>query len=189
MLDVRNLLIDPSNYSNPDPRSHQAAMYKQALNLFGAARSRAAIHKIRNALLRRTARLFNLASIPAYQIRSQHYGGVRAVAIDQICGSLGRTEDFDSAFHPLDDRVRDRWVAVAMVRFEGLPLDSVQLIRVGCCYFVQDGHHRISVARALGQVTIDAEITIWEVAGRMPWDKPEDQPSAKLMSECAVSQP
>jgi len=30
-------------------------------------------------------------------------------------------------------------------------------------YFVRDGHHRISVARALGQAYIDAEVTVWEV--------------------------
>jgi len=28
---------------------------------------------------------------------------------------------------------------------------------------VQDGHHRISIARALGQITIDADVTIWDV--------------------------
>jgi hypothetical protein len=29
---------------------------------------------------------------------------------------------------------------------------------------VRDGHHRISVARALGQDDIDAQVIVWEVA-------------------------
>lgn len=42
-------------------------------------------------------------------------------------------------------------------------LKPVDLIRVGECYFVQDGHHRISVAHALGQLAIDAEVTVWVI--------------------------
>jgi ParB-like chromosome segregation protein Spo0J len=32
---------------------------------------------------------------------------------------------------------------------------------VGDTYYVRDGHHRISVARVLGQQYIDARVTIW----------------------------
>jgi len=37
-------------------------------------------------------------------------------------------------------------------------LPPVELIRTGGIYFVRDGHHRISVARALGEAYIDAEV-------------------------------
>jgi len=37
-------------------------------------------------------------------------------------------------------------------------LPPVELIQVGGCYFVRDGHHRISVARSFGQQYIEAEI-------------------------------
>ena len=37
-------------------------------------------------------------------------------------------------------------------------------------YFVRDGHHRISVARARGQRAIDAVVTVWDVAGPLPWE-------------------
>jgi hypothetical protein len=36
------------------------------------------------------------------------------------------------------------------------------LIRVGDEYYVRDGHHRISVSRALGLATIVAEVTVWD---------------------------
>ena len=42
-------------------------------------------------------------------------------------------------------------------------LEPVELIQVDDSYFVKDGHHRISVARALGQSAIDAEVTIWKL--------------------------
>jgi hypothetical protein len=45
----------------------------------------------------------------------------------------------------------------------------VTLIQIRDYYFVVDGHHRISVARALGEFAIDAEITVWNVCGTLPW--------------------
>jgi hypothetical protein len=46
----------------------------------------------------------------------------------------------------------------------------VELIQIGEVYFVQDGHHRISVARALGQRTIEAQVVVWQVSGPLPWE-------------------
>jgi hypothetical protein len=51
------------------------------------------------------------------------------------------------------------------------PLPPVELIQVGDVYFVRDGHHRISVARMMGQDSIDAEVTVWETAGLLPWER------------------
>ena len=83
---------------------------------------------------------------------------------------LVRSGDFDNRFHPLDDRIRDRWVSIAMARKQNIPLAAVELIQVGDRYFIKDGHHRISVARALGETAVDAEIVIWEVACSLPWE-------------------
>jgi hypothetical protein len=45
-----------------------------------------------------------------------------------------------------------------------VPLPPVSLIQVGDRFYVRDGHHRVSVARALGQQYIEADITVWELA-------------------------
>ncbi len=37
-------------------------------------------------------------------------------------------------------------------------LPPVELIQIGHEHFVRDGHHRISVARALGEYDIEAEV-------------------------------
>jgi hypothetical protein len=56
-----------------------------------------------------------------------------------------------------------RWVNIATAILQGEFLPPVDLIRVGETYFVRDGHHRISAARALGQKEIDAVVTTWNV--------------------------
>lgn len=43
-------------------------------------------------------------------------------------------------------------------------MPAVELIKVGDVYVVRDGHHRISVARALGEGFVDAHVTAWELA-------------------------
>jgi hypothetical protein len=56
-------------------------------------------------------------------------------------------------------------MSVAKARLQGATLPPVDLVQVSDVYFVRDGHHRISVAKALGQVDIDADVTVWEVRG------------------------
>ena len=94
--------------------------------------------------------------------RGGHYAGVCEVELDRIRGSEGRSTDFDDHFHPVSETVRQRWQRVAAALEEGIRLQPVVLIRVGDDYYVRDGHHRISVSRALGLATIVAEVTVWE---------------------------
>src|SRR6266540_5030436 len=75
----------------------------------------------------------------------------------------GRCDDFDVGFHPLKEHTEERWVSVARAQLRGLGLPPVELIQLGAVYFVRDGHHRISVAAALGQQEIDAVVTVWRV--------------------------
>ncbi len=96
-------------------------------------------------------------------IQAQHSLGLRCVEIKRIVGTESRAGDFDADFNPRSDRTRDRWVRIAEVRLRQNALPPVDLIQVGSEYFVRDGHHRISVARALGNVFIDAQVTRIEV--------------------------
>jgi hypothetical protein len=84
--------------------------------------------------------------------------GIQLVPIDHIRGSEGRSRDFDCSFYPVRDHNQERWLGVATARQEEKSLPPVELIQVGDVYFVRDGHHRISVARALGQPVIEAEV-------------------------------
>ncbi len=97
-------------------------------------------------------------------VTSRRYVGLRPVSLDQISGSEGRTHDFDDQFHPLCNHTQQRWLNVMLARLSDIPLPPVELIQVGDHYFVRDGHHRLSVAHALGETCIDAEVTVWELA-------------------------
>jgi hypothetical protein len=112
----------------------------------------------------RTGKLIPLSDLrERCQVGARCYAGIKTVPLWQIRGTAGRHADFDDAFHPLHDRNRDRWLGVAAAYLRGAALPPIELVRVGDSYFVLDGHHRVSVARALGQQDIEAEVTIYGV--------------------------
>lgn len=144
-----------------------------ALKLYRRARIQGWLARVRLALTGHPNRLLDLDSVAAtVAVRSRHYAGMQSVPIRRICGSEGRCDDFDAAFQPLETHARSRWLGIATARrLAGSP-PPVILIRVGDVFFVRDGHHRVSVARALGQEHIDAEVTVWRVDGRLPCKQP-----------------
>ncbi len=171
MFDLRSTNPYENRYFNRPAHASHASLLNQALRQFNQARWESLLEKVKSALFRRAHALLDLESIPQHQVRTRRYGGIKPVRLERICGSLGRTGDFDHHFYPREDRLRDRWVSIAIARSQNIPLEPVALIQVGDCYFVQDGHHRISVARARGEAAIDAEITLWEVGCKLPWEK------------------
>jgi hypothetical protein len=88
----------------------------------------------------------------------RRYLGVRAIEVASIVGTEGRGDDFDANFSPLRPHVHERARRVARA-FPSGNFDPISVEKVGDAYFVVDGHHRVAVARRLGMVTIDAEVT------------------------------
>jgi hypothetical protein len=143
----------------------------QALRLFNSALRNGRLANLWSRISGRSNGLLDLDGLAHHlNVRGRHYAGVQAVAIDLISGSEGRVHDFDNAFHPLSENTRQRWLSVATARLEGVALPAVELIQIGERYFVRDGHHRISVAYALGETAIDAQVTVWDVRGSLPWE-------------------
>ena len=85
--------------------------------------------------------------------------GLQVVALDSIVGTVDKPHGFDREFRPTSSRVRGRWERIAQAMRRGEPIPPVSLYRVGDVHFVRDGHHRVSVARALGLRDIDAYVT------------------------------
>ena len=81
------------------------------------------------------------------------------VPIDQIVGTVEPTRCFDRQFRPTSEVPRTRFERIAAGIRSGHGLDPVDLYRCGVEYYVLDGHHRIAVARALGENSILANIT------------------------------
>ena len=84
--------------------------------------------------------------------------GLQVVPLEKIVGSVDRTVDFDRGLRPTSARLRSRWERINAAQRRGEALPPVSLYKIGDLYFVRDGHHRVSVARARGAATIDATI-------------------------------
>jgi hypothetical protein len=139
--------------------------------LYSSARSRGRRNRIWSKLTGRSCNLLSLADVDAAcTVCSRRHAGLRTVPISHIRGSEGRCNDFDAEFNPLQSHTAGRWRSVAKARLEGKALPPVELVQVGDVYFVRDGHHRISVARASGQLDIEAEVMAWQVTGPLPWE-------------------
>lgn len=96
-------------------------------------------------------------------VREGQYSGRMQVQLSQIqgCSVNGKQNEFDKEFRPLQQRSKARWLSIANARRLGKKLPPVQLIKCGDIYFVEDGHHRISVARAFGDTSIEAEVVVY----------------------------
>jgi hypothetical protein len=126
--------------------------------------NKAFLRRIVALLSGRSRSLRDLAKeVSGRKIRGQHYAGSRTVPIKRIKGSEGRSEDFDCHFNPTSNRTAERWVSIAVARSCGDTLPLVELIQSGEDYFVRDGHHRISVARAFNEEYIDAVVTVLDL--------------------------
>jgi hypothetical protein len=140
-----------------------------AVTLYNRALGRGRRGLLLSGLTGRSRALLSLQEVAqACSIQARSSGGTRTVALAEICGSEGRAGDFDCEFHPLQEHTRARWLGIAAAMQQGRPLPPVALIQIGDRYFVRDGHHRISVARALGRQAIEATVEIWQVAGPLP---------------------
>ncbi len=99
--------------------------------------------------------------LQALDLRTARSRGLQEVALDHIVGSTGRSHEFDLALRPRRFSPDGRWSRVARAALSGKHLPPVRLYKLGQVYLVEDGNHRISVARALGRKTIPA--TVYEL--------------------------
>jgi hypothetical protein len=78
------------------------------------------------------------------------------IPLSQIVGTVDPTSHFDACFHPASEIVRRRWERVALAQRRGIALPPIELVEGPDGYYVVDGRHRVSVARALRLADIDA---------------------------------
>jgi hypothetical protein len=134
---------------------------------FTAARRRARMRWLR-AMLRGKRGVRTLLSFEEQRRSLRAYGGIfrgrATVEISRILGSAGKPDYFDECFMPLRSLSRERWKRIDRAYRLGHELPPVTLYKLGRLYFVQDGHHRVSVARFHGAEWIDAEVTEFNVS-------------------------
>ena len=92
-------------------------------------------------------------------LRGERRLGLQVIRLDSIVGTLDSGRDFDRRFRPTSGRVRERWERLALAQRRGESIPPIDVYRIGDLHFVQDGHHRVSIAIATGAKTIEAYVT------------------------------
>jgi hypothetical protein len=130
---------------------------------FGRARRQRALSRLA-ARLRREASDVDVILpfeevVDALGRKGERYLGLQAIDLDSIVGTVDRGREFDRSFRPTSGKVRSRWERIAEAQRRGKAMPPIDVYRIGDLHFVKDGHHRVSVARALGHDKIDAYVT------------------------------
>lgn len=121
------------------------------------SRRRAALARMLQRGRAGAARLTVYDERTGLQARVRPIRGIREISLQAIRGTLepSRAAQFDHCFRPAAS-ARNRWERVWLAEHRGTTLPPISVVAVGDSYAVRDGHHRVSVARARGALTIDA---------------------------------
>jgi hypothetical protein len=119
-----------------------------------ARRLASIVQRLRRAPVARGLAVYDEPALPHSGLRT-----VREIPLDAIAGTVepSRAKLFDRAFRPAPS-ARSRWQRLWLAEHRGAVLPPISVVRVGDRYAVLDGHHRVSVARARGALTIDAAV-------------------------------
>jgi hypothetical protein len=87
------------------------------------------------------------------------------IQLDRIVGSVGHNRDFTPGFWPRASVSPERWVTVDVAMGQPAGVPPIEVFQVGDRYFVADGNHRVSVAKANGLREIEAYVTVVTLPG------------------------
>jgi uncharacterized protein (TIGR00730 family) len=113
------------------------------------------------------------------KIRGQRYIGIQTIPLDKIAGTTGRYQEFNRAFLPTQEFIRERWKHIYSVAQSSAGFPAIEVYKIGDVYFVRDGHHRVSVLKELGAPTVEAAVTELETPISLSPDTGEDELAIK----------
>ncbi len=135
-------------------------MNSTASSDFNKAKNKALFNTVLNILRPEKRELLSFYDVKSLlKTKSESYKGMQVVKIEDIAGSEGRYHDFNKAFLPKKEHLRKRWESIDKAYITDVILPPIKLYKIGDVYFVRDGNHRVSVAKAQGMYSIDAEVT------------------------------
>jgi hypothetical protein len=123
-------------------------------------RARRSYHVARlGAWLRRCRCCRALRSLSPSSVLAAGPTRLEVVPLHAVVGAVDSTVNFDADFRPASNALRWRWERIALAHRKGQALPPVVLRRQPDGYYVVDGRHRVSVARALRHRDIDAWVS------------------------------
>ena len=137
---------------------------------FRRARRRYAVARLRRWLLHGSEERRPVSLAAAAPVAGA--ARLEVVPLRRIVGTVEPTPQFDGHFRPASEMVRARWERIALARRTGVGLPPIVVQRRTGGYYVVDGRHRVSVARAFG----DREIEAWVMGARAGSSHSREQP-------------
>lgn len=144
---------------NIDP---ETLLYRQSESEFKHVRFKAFLEMIMGLIKGHNMHLLSFDEvIQQLRLKQAYYRGLQTIPVANITGSTGRYEDFTCHFLPrrATRQTKERWRNIYMLAVSGQGFPPIDVYKIDQVYFVQDGNHRVSVARELGWETIQAYVT------------------------------
>ena len=129
-------------------------------------------------------------------ITGRSEGGMKTIPVTKVVGSVGRAANLRSDFFYKTGKVTGRFLRIGQAMREGKELPPIEVYKAKLPrqvgegqaamteYYVVDGHHRVAMAKKLGQDYLDAHIVEYKVAAPGAPDTRDtpDPPSASAAS-------
>src|ERR1044071_5982279 len=134
--------------------------FHAAIQDFQSARQRAGMEEVLARISGKSNELLSYDEVAQkLRLRARSDAGIQSIPIDAIVGSVGRYSDFTRTFLPRSNQDRERWARVKAAFMDpNQALPPIEVYKVGDLYFVQDGNHRVSIAKQEGFTTIEAHV-------------------------------
>jgi len=141
--------------------------YESPVREFRAARRGATIEEILGRLTGRSSDLLCYEEVrDLLHAKTTYQVEHREIPLGAIAGSVERCTDYTRGFLPRKDSDQSRWIGIKQALASSHQLPPIQVYQVGHVYFVADGNHRVSVAKQLGRIHIEAQVLL--VRTRVP---------------------
>lgn len=126
---------------------------------FSRARAQGRMQELLSTLMWKNNELLSFYEVTKLlKPKVETYRGIMPIPVDQVIGSESRYHDFTLAFYPRKEMLRSRWQSIDEAHLREIQLPPISVYKLGDCYFVRDGNHRVSVAKSQGVEFIDAEV-------------------------------
>jgi hypothetical protein len=118
--------------------------------------------------------------VAAQRLLGRADAGMHTIPTRKVVGSVGRAETLRSDFFYKSGKVTGRYLSIGRAMEQGRVLPPIDVYRarlrrlrgdreaVVTEYYVVDGHHRVAMARKLGQDYLDAHVVEYRVAAAPP---------------------